>query len=284
MDDNVYFISFSILISICCVLLILCIFVFYLTSTSATSTLSTESTSSSLFNKIKTLTGLSTSSSLSNTNNNSLSINKSTTKKTTQLDCNANNLPNENFDCSNPINNKKIILKSGPIFKLSSSTEIDSFGKSTINYYILGSLSFMDEGIVSIATKEITINTLDDLLKFFDNMENNFNKNNKIPDKCLNVSIKIREESKEPYNTMCIFFPGLNKIDAIVKILESSLLPFLSTTVMNDYYNMIDSKLNKNVQLTILEYTMYLALLNKIKNSQFKYFTLCNSDNEKINC
>lgn len=282
MDNNVYFISFS--ISICCVLLILCIFVFYLTSTSSSTSSSSEYTSSYLFNKIKTLTGLSTSSSLSNTNNNSLSITKYTAKKITQLDCNVNNLPNENFDCSNPINNKKIILKSGPIFKLSSSTEIDSFGKSSINYYILGSLSFIDEGIVSIAKKEITINTLFDLLKFFDNIENKFNQNNKIPDKCLNVSIKIREESKSPYDSMCIFFPGLNKIDAIVKILESSLLPFLSNTVINDYYNMIDSKLNNNVQLTILEYTMYLALLNKIKKSQFKYFTLCNSNNEKINC
>lgn len=254
------FISFSISICFCISL----IFVFYLITPSTT-----LSTSTSLFNNLKILTGISTQNSSS---------------KPFQLDCNANNSPNEVYDCSNPINNKKIILKSGPIFKLSSSTETDSFGKSSINYYILGSLSFMDEGIGSIATKEIAINKLADLLKFFDDMENKFIKNNKIPDKCLNVSVKIREESNPPYNSMCIFFPGLNKIDSIVKILESSLLPFLSNNVMNDYYNMIESKLNNNTQLTILEYTMYLALLNKIKNSQFKYFTLCNSNNEKINC
>lgn len=276
-DNNLYFISFT--ISICCIFL--CIFIFYLFSSSSSSL--TES-SGSIFNKIKTLSGLSSLSFLSNTNNNQLSITKSIIKKPFQLDCNVNDSSNKVYDCSNPINNKKIILKNGPIFKLSSSTETDSFGKTTINYYILGSLSFMDEGIISIATKETTINTLVDLLKFFDDMENKFNQNNKIPDKCLNVSIKIREESKPPYNSMCIFFPGLNKIDAIVNILESSLLPFLSNTVMNDYYNMIESKLNNNTELSILEYTMYLALLNKIKNSQFKYFTLCNSNNEKINC
>ena len=82
---------------------------------------------------------------------------------------------------------------------------------------------------------------------------------------------------------MCIFFPGLNKIDSIANILETSLLPFLSNNVMNDYYNIIVSKLNNNTTLTILEYTMYLALLNKIKK-QFKYFTLCTSNNENINC
>lgn len=145
-------------------------------------------------------------------------------------------------------------------------------------------MSFISDGFILVSTKDIIINTLDDLLKFFNDMEDQFIRENTIPDKCLSVSQKIREESKEPYNQICIFFPGLNKINVISNLLETSLLPFLSDTVKNDYYNMIESKLINDNTLTILEYTMYLALLNTIKKSNFKYFTLCTSDNDNINC
>lgn len=203
-------------------------------------------------------------------------------KKITELDCTIN--LGEKYTCSNPINNKIITLKNGPIFKLSSSTDIDSFGKATINYYILGSLTFMTDKIISVSMKVININTLDDLLKFFNDAEDDFNTKNTIPDKCLNVSTKIRQDSKPPYNQICVFLPGLNKIDSISQILEKTLFPFLSTNILNDYYNMVNLKITNQLPLTILEYVMYLALLNKIKNSQFKYFTLCTSDNEIINC
>jgi len=69
-----------------------------------------------------------------------------------------------------------------------------------------------------------------------------------------------------------------------VQILEKTLLPFLSTNILNDYYNMVNLKITNELERTILEYVMYLTLLNKIKNFQFKYFTLCTSDNELINC
>lgn len=281
-------------LSICCVILIFCIsncisvFMLYKKTTNTANTAnhivysSGINTASGTTDK-KTSTAVLSQNTSNSTNNQSLNIKKETSKKiSTQLDCTANG---NIYNCTNPKNNKIIKITSGPLFKLSSSTDIDSFGKSTINYYILASLTFLSVDIISVATKKKIINTLSDLLNFFNESENNFNKENTIPDKCLNVSTKIREESKAPYNSTCIFYPGLNKIHSIADTLEKALLPFLTDTIMNDYFNMIESNLNNNTVLTILEYTMYLALLNKIKNSQFKYYTFCTSDdNEKINC
>lgn len=290
MSDNLpdnTFIYIGVSLSLCiivCVCISISAFMSYKTSNSQSNKLfaSSTNTANSTTDK-KTSTAVTKQNELNKTNNQSLNIKQDTNSKRTrtQLDCTVND---NIYDCSNPKNNKKIKLISGPLFKLSSSTEVDSFGKSSINYYILASLSFLSTDIISVGTKEIVINTLDDLLNFFNASEDKFNKENTIPDKCLNVSTKIREESKAPYNSTCIFFPGLNKIDVIANTLERVLFPFLPDSVMNGYFNMIESKLNNDTVLTILEYTMYLALLNKIKNSQLKYFTLCTSDNENINC
>jgi hypothetical protein len=201
-----------------------------------------------------------------------------------QLKCKVND--DEKYTCINPVNNKMITLTSGPLFKISSSVEIDTFDKQFTDYYIMGSLSFMTQGFISIATNEIIISTLNDLLKFFNDYENIFNKENNIPDKCINVSKEIRLKSEEPYNTMCIFFPGLKTIHTVVKILELSLFPFLPNNVLNDYYNMINAKINNESSVTVLEYTMYLGLLNKIKTSNFKYYTICTTESDTItvNC
>ena len=200
----------------------------------------------------------------------------------TQLDCTVND--NNKYTCTDPSTNKIITLVNGPIFKISNSVEKDSFGKETQEYYLIAPFVFIVDAIISVSLKEIPINSLQDLLKFFDDTENRYNTENTIPDKCLKVSIKTREESKPPYNQTCIFFPGLNKIDAIASTIQKSLLPYISDKILNQYFTTIDEKIKSNKSLTFLEYIMYIALLNHIKKYNYKYYTLCTSDNQIINC
>lgn len=212
----------------------------------------------------------------------------------TEINCTVNN--GQIYKCSNPIDNTNIILKNGPIFNISKSTETDLFKNTTQNYYIIGAYSFLVDGIVSVSSNEITINSVKDLNNFFNNIENKFQstlytykKNDVVITSqkgllfCQNLPEVFRIESPAPYNTTCIFFSGL-KIDAIVKVLEKSFLPFLQQNVLNDYYDTLTNKISISKELTIIEYSMYLALLNKIKKSNFKYYLQCTSDDPNINC
>ena len=155
---------------------------------------------------------------------------------------------------------------------------------TSINYYILTPVLFIVDSVISISLGEITINSLSDLLRVFNDIENKFNNESTIPDKCLGVPSKIREEGKYPYSKSCLFFPGLNKIDGVVRALEKGLYPHISNNILEEYYDIIEVKINDGMALTILEYSMYLGLLNHIKNSNYKYYSLCTSDNENINC
>jgi hypothetical protein len=213
----------------------------------------------------------------------------------TEINCTVNNGPI--YKCSNPIDNDSYItLKNGPIFSISKSDETDLFKNTTQNYYIIGAYSFLVDGIVNVSSDEITINSVNDLNNFFNNIENEFQSVTYTYKKkdvvitsskgllfCQNLPEAFRIESPEPYNTTCIFFPGL-KIDVIVKVLEKSFLPYLQQTVLNDYYNVLTTKISIFKELTIIEYCMYLAMLNKIKKSNFKYYLQCTSDDPNIYC
>jgi hypothetical protein len=250
---------------------------------------------------------LSSVQTISSTNNNSTVDTSSKTNLTlklketdhskgdsTQIDCTINKGPI--YTCTNPIDNTNIILKNGPIFNISKSIETDLFGSKTENYYIIGAYTFLVDGIVDVSSNDITINSVNDLNNFFNDIENKFEsetytykKNDVVITSqkgllfCQNLPETFRIESPAPYNTTCIFFPGL-KIDAIVKVLEKSFLPYLQQNVLNDYYNTLTTKISISKALTIIEYCMYLALLNKIKKSNFKYFLQCTSDDPNINC
>jgi hypothetical protein len=213
----------------------------------------------------------------------STTINAKVDSKLLQIDCTVNG---NVYKCSNPQNlDKNITITDGPIFKISNSVEIDNFNKSTTDYYIIVPFVFIVDYIVSISTKEIVINSLNDFTKSLDDVERNYNNTNTIPGKCLNIPLKIRTESKAPYNTTCIFFDnGFGKISALSNIIEKSLLPALPDNVLNDYFNLTSNKINTISILTIFEYVMYLALLNKVKNKNNKYLTLCTSDDFNIVC
>jgi hypothetical protein len=285
-ETNTDTIVIIIVIVICsCILFIVSSLLIYIRTSTTTSSNSVKNASSNVVKNAATnAVKNAVTNDATNASKNSSTLNTTKVKgKATELDCYVD-YKAQVYTCTIP-SDKKIYIKSGPLFKISSSIEKDSFGKISYDYYIIGSTTFLSDNIISVANKEIEINTIEDLLKFFNDMETNFNTENTIPDKCLNVSTKIREESGKPYNTMCTFFPGLNKIDSIASILEKALLPLISDKILNDYYNKIDGLINKqNPELTVLEYTMYLALLNKIKKSNFKYFTLCTSDNDNVNC
>jgi len=209
-------------------------------------------------------------------------------KSSKQLDCTVT-LPSNDFvnsgkyTCSDPTNNKIITLTDGPILKISYSTEKDSFGKETKNYYIIAPYIFIINTGISLASKDIIINSLQDLVDLFDKIDKQFVSENTIPDKCLNVPIKTREEAKAPYNTTCIFFPGLNKVNSIETIIEKAFFPYIQNSILTDYFDLINTKLaSQTPTLTILEYVMYLALLNR--KPTFNYYTLCTSDDTSINC
>jgi len=202
---------------------------------------------------------------------------------TINIDCTVNG---NIYKCSNPENlDNTIIITDGPIFKISYSTEINTFGETTIDYYIIVPFVFIIDYIISVNTKEIVINSLNDFIKSLDIVNQQYINTNNIPDKCLNVPLKIRNDSKPPYNTTCIFFDnGFGKLSAISNTIEKSLLPGIPDNVLNDYFNLISDKIKTTSTLTVFEYVMYMSLLNKLKNKNNKYLTLCISDDLNTIC
>lgn len=209
------------------------------------------------------------------------------------FNCYAN--PGKNlYTCADPSTDqlKNITLVDGPILKLSFSEEIQIFtldGKPTekksLDYYILVPYAFIVDFVIDLSLGAFSIKTLHDLHKTFEKIETTFNKTNTIPDKCLKLKAEIRNAPKEPYNTTCIFFPGLSKLGALADTLEKVLLPYIPEQVQNEYFNSIDTKLqaSKTPTLTILEYVLYLGMLNRIKKKKLSYVMLCSSNDDTLN-
>lgn len=197
------------------------------------------------------------------------------------LDCTAD--LGDKYTCTNPLDSKKIKLKNGNVVKISSSTESDGYNK-TQDFYLMVPYIFIVDTIVNLGTRSINVRTLDDLLVLFERIDARFDTETKVRNKCMNIGSKTRNESKPPYNTTCIFFPGLSKIEAISNTLEKSFLPSIPENVLNEYFNLVDSKIKRDDALTFMEYIMYLALLNKLKKSNYKYYTTCTSDSVFITC
>lgn len=183
------------------------------------------------------------------------------------------------YTCSDPTNQKIITLTDGPIFKISYSIEKDSFEKEIKNYYIIAPYIFIVNTAVSLATKETSVNSLQELLALFDKIDNKYVSENTIPDKCINVPIKLRNNNT--YNTTCMFFL-INKIDILENLIKKSLFPYINESILVDYFNLINRKISENLTITILEYVMYIALSNR--TSKFKYYTKCNSDDRSTKC
>lgn len=271
--------SFIVILILCCICLLCLISIAGTIFTVNTSNSSINSLINQVRERLKTT--IDTSIQLKQVDQTQLKIKVDQVNKSRkQLDCTVNL---NKSTCSDPTNNKIITLTDGPILKLSYSTEKDSFGKTSKNYYIIAPYIFIIDTGISLASKEIIINSLEDLVNLFDTLDKRFISENTIPDKCLNVPIKIREEAKAPYNTTCIFFPGLNKIDSIEKIIQKSLFPYIGDSILTEYFVLINTKLNsQNPTLSVLEYVMYLALVNR--KSNYNYYTLCTSDDQTINC
>jgi hypothetical protein len=191
------------------------------------------------------------------------------------LDCTINK---GNYKCLNPETENSISLIDGKVFKISSSEEIDE-KNTTINYYIIAPLVFLSDILIELSLKELDV---DNLEEFFDYVEYRFNEENKIKDKCLKVPLKIREESKAPYNTTCIFFDGLNKINVLGDVLLDAFIPSIKKRVINEYFDLLLFKIEQESALSIIEYCMYLAILKQKKG--FKYVGTCSSDDTSIIC
>lgn len=193
-----------------------------------------------------------------------------------QLNCTVNL---NKYTCSDPSNTKIITLTDGPIFKISYSNQTDSFDKVTKNYYILAPYVFMVNTGVSLATKEISINSLQDLLALFDKIDNQYVAENKIPDKCLNVPIGLRNTNT--YNTTCLFFL-INRIDILENLIKKTFFPYINQSILLDYFNLINKKISENQTITVLEYVMYITIFNRM--SKFKYSVKCKSDDRSTKC
>lgn len=236
------------------------------------------------------------------------------------INCSISNISNNLINaCSNPFDDSHIIeLVEGPILKISKSSEthndIDKSNKpiviNTDNYYIIMPYVFAIDYANKLSKGLLLIETLPELLESFDDVENRFNNQNTIPDKCLGTSSSIRTESTAPYNTTCLFFPGLSSITAVSNTIQLAILPFIPLNILNEYYSAITKKIkdtkktfidtnvgcikdkktcNTNVQfistLTILEYVMYLSLINYTKSGNYKYFGQCDTaGNDLIDC
>lgn len=191
----------------------------------------------------------------------------------------------DTFGCVSMDDSSKVInIVDGKILKLSYTDEPKSKGSSEIvrYYYIILPYYFAVEYPLQIGTGGIKINTLDDLLKSFDAAhDESYNLIDKsVSDKCLAVKVDKRE-AKPPYNTACIFMDGgfstINSISDIFfkAILKSKNIP---QTVINDYYNLLKSKIDKDNTLTLFEYVMYIALFKILNENKYNFMSLCDSE------
>lgn len=189
---------------------------------------------------------------------------------------------------------QSINIINGKVFKLSFSEEVNTSGNKILDYYVLVPYAFIVDFIIDLSLGAIKIQSLQDLFNTFDKIDSDFDKltvaSNKpalIPDKCLKLQPSIRGESKPPYNTTCIFFPGLSKIGALSDTIEKILLPYIPENVQNEYFNMIDKKIKDTPipTLTVIDYVIFLSMLNRLKKKKIDYKTECNSSepsNSKI--
>lgn len=201
-------------------------------------------------------------------------------KQSKQLSC---KVISDKYTCSDPTNKKTIItLTEGPILKISYSIEKDppDTGTDVRKYYIIAPYVFMVNAGISLATKEIIINSVQELLALFDKIDKQYISENTLPDKCLNLPVKTR--GKSDYSTTCLFF-SLKQIEAIEGIIRKSMFPYIQASILDEYFNVLNKKIAaENPTLTILEYVMYIALLNR--TSKFEYYTTCKLDDTSTNC
>lgn len=189
------------------------------------------------------------------------------------------------YTCTHPDNFKIIKLTSGPIFKISVSEEIDAFNVKTNDYYIIVPFVFIVDFIVSVSLGDYEFKSVQDFINEINKVDAKYEQTNTIPDKCLKLPMKTRGESKAPYNTTCIFFPGFTSIGALITTMQKTLVEQVPINILTDYYNMIDVKLQaKTPEITVFEYVMYVASMNKVKSTKYRYYGTCVSTDETITC
>lgn len=176
---------------------------------------------------------------------------------------------------------KKITVENGKVLKISFSEEVNSSGIKTLDYYILIPYSFIVDFVIDLSLGEKSIKTLQDLYNSFDKIDTEFDKLTtklSLSDKCLKLKPNIRSESKPPYNTSCIFFPGLSKFGALADTLEKVFLPYIPENVQNEYFNIIDKKIKEpKPTLSVIEYVLFLGMLNRLKKKKLNYTVQCAS-------
>lgn len=205
---------------------------------------------------------------------------KKVKKQSTQLFC---QMISDKYTCTDPSNKKTIItLTEGPIFKISYSIEKNppDTGTDVRKYYIIAPYIFIVNTGISLATKQITVNSVQELLALFDKIDKQYISENTFPDKCLNLDVKTRGESI--YGTTCMFF-SLTQIDVIESVIRKSIFPFIQESILDEYFNVLNKKIAvENPTLTILEYVMYITLLNR--TSKFEYYTTCKLEGKSTDC
>jgi hypothetical protein len=201
-------------------------------------------------------------------------------KQSKQLLC---KMISDKYTCTDPTNKKTIItLTEGPIFKISYSIEKDppDTGTDVRKYYIIAPYVFIINAGISLATKQITVNSVQELLALFDKIDKQYISENTLPDKCLNLPVKTRGGSN--YGMTCLFF-SLKQIEAIEGIIRKSMFPYIQASILDEYFNVLNKKIAaENPTLTILEYVMYIALLNR--TSKFEYYTTCKLEDTPTDC
>jgi hypothetical protein len=188
------------------------------------------------------------------------------------------------YTCEHPESAKKIKLVDGPIFKISYSEEIDTFKNKTYDFYIIVPFVFIVDFLLSMSLKEVEFKSVDDFINEINKIDLEYERTNNIPDKCLKTPLQTRRESKDPYNTTCIFIPGFVSLGNLLATLEKTIVKEIPLPILSEYYNIIDEKINKpDPVLTVFEYVMYVASMNRVKNTKYNYVSLCNSAND-ITC
>lgn len=183
---------------------------------------------------------------------------------------------------------KNLDITEGKILKISYTDEPKSKTSSEIvrYYYIMLPYYFSVELPIEVGNGNIKINTLDDLLKAFDNAEKeSYKLIEKVPDKCLAVKVDLRQ-SKPPYNTTCIFFDGgFSAIDSISDIFLKAILKsrYIQKNIIEEYYRLLESKVNNDSKLSLFDYCMYIATFKYLNEDKYKYISLCNSE-RNIEC
>jgi hypothetical protein len=177
-------------------------------------------------------------------------------------------------ECENQLQKDNFIkIISGPLARISYSLETKPDGTIERDYYFYMPYDFIISFLIDLQAGNININSLGELEAKFNVIDQQFTRPRDTPIVYDNILKKVRNASEAPYNTT-VFFYNVFNIAVVSDLINKSILPKINSTILNQYYIKIQTKLNESNSITLFEYIMYITIYNYLNNKNLKYVIL----------